>query len=110
MDKLRKTLLLLLCSSHDGEALAARSAFMRLLSLEKRDAHDVADAIMLGLQTKPDNHSAAYMASTCWDCFELKTITLSDKEQKFIREMRMWAKPSQKQIQWLKSIYSRVPR
>jgi hypothetical protein len=47
------------------------------------------------------------MAQRCWDRFEADA-RLSEEEQKFIRDMINWRKPSEKQLKWLKDIFERV--
>jgi hypothetical protein len=105
-DKVRKAFLLLLSATAPGEIVAARDALVRLALAEKRDVHMLADVLTLrGDAGKPP--SPCEMATHCWDMFE-QGARLSEKEQKFVNEMRTWAKPSPKQIDWLTSIYGRM--
>ena len=50
------------------------------------------------------------MATHCWEEFEAGNATLSEKEQKFVREMMHWRKPTEKQVDWLEGIYERVEK
>ena len=111
-DKLRKKFLLLLRSTVVGEAMAARDALLRICKAEGYGPHELTDALIAG--TKEINGanggevSSREMAQRCLDCFEAGLIRLSDKEQKFVRDMIGWRGPSEKQLDWLKAIYERT--
>jgi hypothetical protein len=109
--KLRKTFLLMLRSSVSGEAIAARDALLRIAEAEGYGPHELTDALIVGTQSVPkrtngEEPGSREMAQRCWDCFEAGA-RLSEKEQKFIRDMINWRKPSEKQLKWLKDIFER---
>ncbi len=114
VDKLHKAFLLMLSATSPGEIVAARDAMVRLAKIEKYDVHQLASSLILNRKPNgsappdPDEGSTREMATFCWygrDCAHL-----SEKERKFIEDMMSWRKPSEKQIDWLKSIYARVKR
>src|SRR5215471_13901753 len=98
----------MLASTIPGEAMAAREAFLRLAHSERFGPHELADALCEGARTiSPDKLSTNQMAQRCWDWFE-ENKYLSEKEQKFVRDMMVWHHPSEKQIAWLTTIYERM--
>jgi hypothetical protein len=114
-DKMHKAFLLMLSATSPGEIVAARDALVRLAQARKQDVHSLARA--LGLDRAPngdaspkeDDRDHAEMARFCWAVFE-QGARLSEKEQKFVNDMIGWRRPSQKQIDWLTSIYERLKR
>jgi hypothetical protein len=109
VDKLRKAFLLLMRSSVPGEVIAARDGMLRLAETENCGPYELADALTIGagrIQDK-DNLSPQDIARRCWDFHEAGGW-LSEKEQKFVREMMHWTRRSEKQIAWLESIYARI--
>jgi hypothetical protein len=115
-DKLHKAFLLMLSATSSGEVVAARNAVVRLAQTRKHDVHSLARALDLGRTPRGgasakdgENLDTAVMAYFCWEMFE-RGAHLSEKEQKFVDDMIDWRKPTQKQIDWLKSIYERLKR
>jgi hypothetical protein len=119
VDKLRQTLLLMLSSSHTGEIVAARDAILRLAKTQRYDLHNLADALIRGLaianKSKPngsraraqENISSQQMAQCCMDWDDLHH-RFSDKERDFVEDMVNWRHPTEKQLAWLKKIYTRT--
>ncbi len=114
VDKLHKAFLLMLSATSTGEIVAARDAMVRLAKIEKCDVHDLARSLILNRKPNgsappnPDEGSTREMATFCWD--ERGCAHLSEKELKFVQDMMIWRKPSEKQIDWLRSIYAKVKR
>jgi hypothetical protein len=109
-DKVRKTFLLMLSATSPGEIVAARDALVRLAQTKKYDVHSLARALDLNKSRAPgaEKPTTREMATHCWEEFDSGNATLSEKEQKFVREMMHWRKPTEKQVEWLESIYERI--
>jgi hypothetical protein len=113
-DKLHKTVLLMLRATLPGEIAAARDALLRLAKEGKRDAHALADVLAKALTvrartTNGEDLSTRDMAIFIWKMHE-RGVHLSEKEAQFVDDMIDWHRPTQKQADWLKSIYARVKR
>ena len=115
-DKLNKMFLLLLSATEQGEVVAARDAMLRFARTRKHDMYSLARALVLDREPKgnagtkdSDKLGIPEMAYFCWEMFE-QGGHLSEKEQKFVNDMIGWRRPTQKQIDWLKSIYERLKR
>jgi hypothetical protein len=110
MDKLHKTLVLMLRASVPAEVVAARDALLRIAETGKLDAHDLAAAILVSLKNGSlDKAPINEMAKSIWKWWVDGGGQLSDREQKFVGDMMNYGRaPSEKQAAWLKSIYARV--
>jgi hypothetical protein len=113
---LRKTLLVMLRATIAGEAMNARDAVLRIAKDAGYGPHELTDALVAVVQGAPKQARSGHeemshrdAAAYCWDWFEAGG-RLSEKEQKFVRDMMQWRKPSEKQLEWLKAIYARTTR
>ncbi len=97
-------------SSHDGERLATVHAIERVLKTAGRDWHDLADAIVapsLEFSRRRENGTWRQQLRFCADHVRL----LNDRERDFIRTLNGYrAEPSEKQLNWLDSIFMRLAR
>jgi hypothetical protein len=109
-DKMHKAFLLMLSATSPGEIVAARDALVRLAQTKNYDVHSLARTLDLNKSRAPGAQklTTRQMATHCWEEFEAGNATLSEKEQKFVREMMHWRKPTEKQVDWLEGIYERV--
>lgn len=102
-DRFYKTFLLLMCATEPGEAIAARDALLRLSGL---NPHELALTMFKKLpKNKLTNQQKA---SQILYAYSLKEIYLSERELAFIRDMLVWSNPSERQLEWLEKIYTRV--
>jgi hypothetical protein len=112
--KLRKTLLVMLRASIDGEAMNARDAVLRIAKEAGYGPHELTDALVAAVQSAPKQARSGHeemshreAAAYCWDWFEAGG-RLSEKEQKSVQDMMGWRKPTEKQLKWLKDIFRRA--
>jgi hypothetical protein len=107
-DKLQKALLLMLRASIPGEVVAARDSVLRLARM---GPHELTSALLIGVNSRAGHGeiTSQEMASRCVD-WHLRNGGLSEKEAKFVNEMTNWRKPTEKQTDWLKSIYERMSK
>jgi hypothetical protein len=94
-----RQLIRLLGSDKSGEVVAAAAALSRTLAGTGNDFHDLANSLLpteLELQKKP--HQA--IAESCLKLNTAKNI-LKPHELKFINDMTKWNKPTEKQLEWL---------
>jgi hypothetical protein len=91
--KLRKTLLVMLRASIDGEAMNARDAVLRIAKEAGYGPHELTDALVAAVQSAPKQARSGHeemshreAAAYCWDWFEAGG-RLSEKEQKSVQDM-----------------------
>ena len=89
-----------LASEHDGEVVATARAIERVLKANGRDWHDLAAIIVQpALPPAPirswrsADSDWQRMANFCW----VRRFCLSPRDQDFVRSMRSWRDPSEKQ-------------
>ena len=105
--RLRKLVLMLL-SSHDGEVVGAAHAIGRILADAGTDWHGLADAIVAP-PIAPERSISDWRKQLrfCADHVRL----LNDRERNFIRTLNGYpSEPSEKQLNWLHSIFVRLAR
>jgi hypothetical protein len=106
-DKLHKALLVMFSATAPGEVSAARDAVLRLAAAEKHDVHSLAALVLSRKPQTGEKPGHRVMAEHCLEMFG-RGMRLSEKELKFVTDMAGWHRPSQKQIDWLESIYTRL--
>jgi hypothetical protein len=109
-------LVLMLSSQHDGEVVSAARAISRMLKSNGADWHD----LVAGLTQQPNPQPYAHKPHDTdeidpKDWRELRKVCLDqlhrlrEREQKFVGSIGDWnGDLTEKQFQWLKSIYLRV--
>jgi hypothetical protein len=106
-------LVLMLSSQHDGEVVSAARAISRTLKSTGADWHD----LVAGLTRQPTSRAPHEADDTVdpKDWREMRQVCLDqlqrlrEREQKFIDSIGNWnGDLTDKQFQWLKSIYLRV--
>ena len=108
-------LLRLLASDQPGEIIASVHALQRVLSSAELHFHDLANAIeFVARREVPQIASTATsddnMREIIRCCYERADL-LSAKELGFVHSMAKWRhKPTEKQMEWLLSIYERCLR
>jgi hypothetical protein len=111
-DKLGK-LVRLLTSDQDGEVVAAAHSINRTLSGAGLDIHVLAAVIENG-GVNNKTPCAANWQSVASECAAHAERLRSEKERAFIANMVVWTqlggRPTEKQANWLRSIYVRVCR
>jgi hypothetical protein len=120
MDKLRKTLLLMLLSPEPGEVMAAREAVLRMAKNQKLDPHQLALVMTKELVLREkgitvdemlrsmSQAEARDIARYCWERSD-EGRALSEREAAFVKDMMnctYW--PSAKQAKWLRSLGARM--
>ena len=105
--------MLMLSSQHDGEIVSAARAISRMLKSNGADWHD----LVAGLTQQPTSH-APHVANDGIDPKDWREMRkvcsdrlhrLRERERKFIDSIGNWnGDLTEKQFQWLKSIYLRV--
>jgi hypothetical protein len=133
-DKVTK-LIKMLSSSNDGEVVASARALLRALAADGCDIHDLAKRIESGgggispaersgiyeqerqrARAQAQQETAAARPSFYQMACEIQhkeNGSLSEKERGFVADMVRWCarrEPSEKQANWLHSIYRKVGR
>jgi hypothetical protein len=105
-----KPFLLLLASDQAGEVAAAAAALVRALKATGHDLHDLFQIIQSATTPAPSKPEPAWrdMARAIL-AHDKEHESLNDKERGFVKQIaaQRW-KPSEKQLDWLDSIYSKI--
>jgi hypothetical protein len=108
-DRLAKLIRLIFSSDKSGEIIAAVAAAKRVLAVENKDAHWLADKL-----TAPppavvaDKHDDRNDRSAAWFAFH-RSHRLSPKESAFVANILQYSRPlSDKQKNWLHDIVDRL--
>ena len=109
-DKLSK-LVRMLTSDQDGEVVAAARSINRTLKNAGLDIHVLAAAIERGNVASGTPNAPAWHSVAC-ECAAHPEQLRSEKERAFVADMVVWTRfrgePTERQAQWLRSIYLRV--
>jgi hypothetical protein len=111
-DRLSK-LMRMLTSDSDGEVVAAARSINRTLKSAGLDIHVLAAVIERGGVGNASPEGPAWYSVAC-ECAAHPERLRSEKERAFIADMVVWTKlggePTERQAQWLRSIYVRARR
>jgi hypothetical protein len=111
-EKLGK-LVRMLTSDHDGEVVAAARSINRALKSAGLDIHVLAAVIEHSGMNNTKPNVPTWHSVAC-ECAAHPERLQSEKERAFIADMVVWTRlrgePTERQAQWLRSIYVRVRR